>query len=325
MNLVTSNAQRGFALQLYVSVLALIGGCRAEFSDSPAPCLAGAQVDCPCDGAGAGQLTCEQVDAGLCAGVCDEPPPTRFVLGGELSREFAAAGQLQLPGGSFCGATLVAPDRILTAAHCLYGVQPSAAYFLLGLSDRTPVHRIALRSILVHPEYRPLADRESIRFGRDLAVGWLAESIEDVLPATLYLGQAEVLRGHAMHITGYGAWSIDPVSGRGLGKGVRRSATVIISELSEQGLHYDFMGMGSCAGDSGGPGFVRFPDGFAQVGVTSYGDRSCSLYGVYQRLDTAVGFLAQAGLTASPRPMNCAQDFVCDGQCQIDSDCLSLL
>ncbi|MCB1388448.1 MAG: trypsin-like peptidase domain-containing protein [Rhodobacteraceae bacterium] len=39
---------------------------------------------------------------------------------GDASRGWEAVGRLNMRGAGFCTATLIAPDRVLTAAHCLY-------------------------------------------------------------------------------------------------------------------------------------------------------------------------------------------------------------
>jgi len=39
---------------------------------------------------------------------------------GDDSRGFEAVGRLNMAGAGFCTATLIAPDRVLTAAHCLF-------------------------------------------------------------------------------------------------------------------------------------------------------------------------------------------------------------
>ena len=44
---------------------------------------------------------------------------TRLVTGND-SKGWDAVGRLEIAGQAFCTGTLIAPDRVLTAAHCLF-------------------------------------------------------------------------------------------------------------------------------------------------------------------------------------------------------------
>jgi hypothetical protein len=60
---------------------------------------------------------------------------------------------------------------------------------------------------------------------------------------------------------------------------------VTLESLSLETLVYNFHGEGACHGDSGGPAFSEIGGVWHQIGVTSWGDPSCSSTGHYQRLD----------------------------------------
>lgn len=66
-----------------------------------------------------------------------------YIVGGEMSRSFAATGMLASNSG-LCTGTLVAPDLVLTAAHCVErgfgGMQ-----FMLGADLYTPTAPSSLR------------------------------------------------------------------------------------------------------------------------------------------------------------------------------------
>ena len=79
---------------------------------------------------------------------------------GEASRAWGAVGRLEFDGQGFCTGALIAPDLVLTAAHCLYAKQTGARYqpdqieFRAGWRNgRAEAYREVKRAI-VHPKYR---------------------------------------------------------------------------------------------------------------------------------------------------------------------------
>lgn len=79
---------------------------------------------------------------------------------GDDSRDWGAVGRLEIDGRGFCTGALIAPDLVLTAAHCLYSKQTGTRHeadkieFRAGWRNgRAEAYRQVKRAV-VHPKYR---------------------------------------------------------------------------------------------------------------------------------------------------------------------------
>ncbi len=79
---------------------------------------------------------------------------------GVEGRDWGAVGRLEIDGRGFCTGALVAPDLVLTAAHCLYRKDTGARHdvrqieFRAGWRNgRAEAYR-SVRRAVVHPKYR---------------------------------------------------------------------------------------------------------------------------------------------------------------------------
>ncbi len=106
------------------------------------------------------------------------PPgtPLRLLSTGDEGRGWEGVGRLDIRGQGFCTAALVAPDEILTAAHCLYdrstgkAVEPGRMEFLAGWRmGRAAAYR-GIRQVAVPPGYRYSAREDPSRIGNDIAL-----------------------------------------------------------------------------------------------------------------------------------------------------------
>lgn len=123
------------------------------------------------------------------AAQADNQSTPRQLLTGDDSRGWEGVGRLTIAGRGMCTGALIAPDLVLTAAHCLYNkdtqrrVDPSKIEFLAGLRNgRASAYRW-VRNAVAHPDYvfEP-EGRPQVR--NDLAILQLEQPIQNgtVLP-----------------------------------------------------------------------------------------------------------------------------------------------
>jgi secreted trypsin-like serine protease len=188
-------------------------------------------------------------------------------------------------GNQFCGGTLVAPTKVVTAGHCAVGRTARSTRVVVGREDKqsTQGKVVRLSGIWVHPDYAS-ADQ-----GDDVAVLTLREAVT-ARPAQLAQGEALYAPGTGAFALGWGRISEQsPASRYLLGVDLpvvsddecERSYSLFKSE-SMVCAGYPEGGKDTCQGDSGGPLVV----GDTLIGVTSWGE-GCARprkYGVYSRV-----------------------------------------
>lgn len=209
--------------------------------------------------------------AAAAGGACVEPPlgaTSRALVGGEASEpgEFDATGMLVGGRSMRCTATLIAPDVVLTAAHCLAVDGFGGLGFSLDRDARDGIDDIVPALIAhAHPEFDDRVE-EFLDLGarHDIGVVILERPLEGV--AFERLGPAlddDVLPGAELALCGYGRelWYG--------GAGLKRHAHVTVDRLGAHELGTSPVGPQPCRGDSGGPLIADRPSGRHVVGVVS--------------------------------------------------------
>lgn len=94
----------------------------------------------------------------------------------EEARPWAAVGRVNIAGGAFCTGTLIAPDRVLTAAHCLFfeatgrPVPPEEIHFLAGYRQGHFLAHRKVRRYVMPEAYRPGEADRDVLLAADIAV-----------------------------------------------------------------------------------------------------------------------------------------------------------
>ena len=223
-----------------------------------------------------------------------------------------------------CTGTLIAPDRILTAGHCLDNVSAEHFSVHIGAARNDGATGadggIPARGFAVDPRFKesfPFAHRspQNAIALYDVGIILLAQPVTGVTPVKLGTPADEKL-GQTGTLFGYGITDTS-VSNRALRGGqmtvisASRCAkaypkAIIASEICGQDLkHKHAPFVQACPGDSGGPFLAHG----VQIGITSWGPEvkaaKCGakpLPGVYTRVSSFLSFINDPNPVIEPFP-----------------------
>jgi len=171
---------------------------------------------------------------------------------------------------ALCTGSLISPDTVLTAAHCLEFEQEIESAGIIigeGLNERY-VHAIDAE---VHPEYR---FEEAVgRIFADIAILKLTEPVD--VPLLPVLLSAEPQKGQYAFIYGYGNQTLGAVSQEGSFTALA-SGEMLIEEVTNDHIFVSFRNEDSssvCYGDSGGPLVLLHNGAPTIVGTVSQGSQ----------------------------------------------------
>ncbi len=118
------------------------------------------------------------------AGFAQETSPLRTLLTGDDSRGWEAVGRLNIGDkGRMCTGALIAPDLVLTAAHCLFDkstmemADATGIEFLAGWRSGRATAYANVKRAVIHPEYIFATESENMRRRNDIALLQLTRPI----------------------------------------------------------------------------------------------------------------------------------------------------
>uniref|UniRef100_A0A8C2E1U0 Transmembrane serine protease 13b n=1 Tax=Cyprinus carpio TaxID=7962 RepID=A0A8C2E1U0_CYPCA len=215
---------------------------------------------------------------------CGKPPGSR-IIGGSAAAEgqWPWQASLHFQGSHSCGGTLVAPDFIITAAHCFPkgtpGSQlPSNWRVYIGLvSQLQLLSPYNVKQIILHENYDPATKNN------DIALLKLSKPASNIQPVCLPVFGQTFPAAKQCWTTGFGVTKqgadssstlLMEVAVNLIDSAVCNSFTVYGGRITENmQCAGDLKGeRDSCQGDSGGPLVCKVDDKWYLTGVTSWGD-----------------------------------------------------
>jgi hypothetical protein len=253
------------------------------------------------------------------------------ILGGTAVQpgQFPSVVAIHPIPGALCTGSLIAPDIVLTAAHCVSyktlqlpsqdQVAPGMTVSIDTQSGLSGGRTIRVLEAIPMPEFNAPGNP-------DLGIIKLAEKVtdRDFVPVNLDAVKAPI--GTMLTIVGYGMTQGNNPASAGPERTVdRKSITCAAFGLGDATFTCVDQndGQGICEGDSGGPAFAMVDGVRMQVAVNSVGAQGCTIASALMRTGAGKDFL----LANAPEAF-CVADASCNASCgtgglPADPDCKS--
>jgi secreted trypsin-like serine protease len=240
----------------------------------------------------------------------------RSIISGQLAKvgEFPFIAAIYTKGetpldGFYCGASLIQPDLLVTAAHCVEGVPANALSVVVGVHDiglaESAYTPYSAAKIFMHSDY------DSFSLGNDIALIRLTESAEsnpiEIIDDTHYQG---LTTDTEMTVAGWGNMTLEEGNGSNYPRLLQKAIVDFIDQQTCQSLkvsspYSQLDNFALCAaregielgsGDSGGPLIYQHNERYYLTGIVSWnlGYASASEPGIYMSVHQYIEWINKA-------------------------------